>query len=70
MIDRLWTMWRDENPGLRYTYNGTSTLLDPAGGTPEVDNSTVLDFEILENETVTLGSVGNTMTGRYCYIHV
>lgn len=70
MIDRLWTMWQDEHPDQRYTYNGTSTLLDPVGGTPEVDNSTVLDFGILENDTVTLGDVGDPMAGSYCYIYV
>lgn len=70
MIDRLWSAWQDAHPELRYTYNGTSTLLDPPGVTPEVDNATVLDFGILDNRTLTLGDVGDPMSGPYCYIYV
>ncbi|KAL1960952.1 hypothetical protein VTO42DRAFT_4840 [Malbranchea cinnamomea] len=68
-IDRLWTLWQAENESRRYQYNGTSTIYNPVGVTPEVDNDTVITF-VPVGEDVTLREVANPMSGRYCYVYV
>lgn len=70
MLDRLWAMWQDGHPGLRYTYNGTSTIFNPPGVTPEVDNSTVMTFGLV-GDPITVGEIADTMSGApYCYVYV
>ncbi|KAL2822469.1 hypothetical protein BJX63DRAFT_441162 [Aspergillus granulosus] len=68
-IDRLWAIWQDEDERRRDTYNGTSTFLDPVGGTPEVDGETVITFVPLGDE-ITLDEAKDPMRGRYCYQYV
>ncbi|KAI3399315.1 hypothetical protein diail_7270 [Diaporthe ilicicola] len=69
-LDRLWSMWQDGHPELRYTYNGTSTIFNPPGVTPEVDNSTVMTFGPL-GDSITVGEIADTMgMTPYCYIYV
>ncbi|KAJ1337496.1 tyrosinase [Microdochium nivale] len=66
-IDRLWAAWQAMDPvARRYAYNGTSTVFNPVGVTPEVDNATLMDFGILASP-VTLGAVADPMVGMYCY---
>lgn len=69
-LDRLWSMWQDRHPELRYTYNGTSTIFNPVGVTPEVDNSTVMTFGPL-GDPITVGETADPMGGTpYCYVFV
>lgn len=71
MLDRLWTKWQDIDPSTRrYQYNGTSTFQNPVGVTPEADNSTVMDFGVLDESVVTLGDVANPLASPYCYIYI
>ncbi|KAH7041268.1 uncharacterized protein B0I36DRAFT_371542 [Microdochium trichocladiopsis] len=66
-VDRMWTTWQDMDPATRrYAYNGTSTIFNPVGVTPEVDNSTIFDFGILA-PPMTLKEGANPMSGMYCY---
>ncbi|KAI1125549.1 hypothetical protein F5Y10DRAFT_294531 [Nemania abortiva] len=68
-IDRLWTMWQAQDPASRrYSYNGTDGFMNPPD-TPEVTNTTVLDFGVLGG-MVTLEEIANPMAGRYCYQYV
>ncbi|KUI61173.1 Tyrosinase [Cytospora mali] len=70
MLDRLWAMWQDDHPDLRYSYNGTSTFLNPPGVTPEVDNSTVMTFGRV-GDPITVGETADVMSGApYCYIYL
>lgn len=70
MVDRLWALWQDGHPALRYTYNGTGTIFNPPGVTPEVDNSTVMEFGIVGGP-IKVGEVANVMSGApYCYVYV
>ncbi|KAI0522314.1 hypothetical protein F5B22DRAFT_470573 [Xylaria bambusicola] len=68
-IDRLWTMWQAHDPtSRRYAYNGTNTYMS-LPDTPEVTNSTTLDFGVLGGK-VTLEEIADPMAGRYCYQYV
>lgn len=70
MLDRLWSMWQDTHPDLRYTYNGTSTIFNPVGVTPEVDNSTIMTFGTV-GDPITVGETAETMLGKpYCYVYL
>lgn len=69
-LDRLWAEWQDRHPALRYTYNGTSTMLNPPGVTPEVDNSTVMTFGVV-GDPITVGETADTMgMTPYCYVYL
>lgn len=70
MVDSLWALWQDDHPGPRYTYNGTSTLFNPPGVTPEVNNSTVMSFGTV-GDSITVGETADPMYGApYCYLYV
>ncbi len=68
-IDRVWALWQAEDEERRGTFNGTSTLGNPVGVTPEVDGDTVMSFGVVGGN-VTLREVADPMAGRYCYIYV
>lgn len=69
-LDRLWAEWQDRNPDLRYTYNGTSTVFNPVGVTPEVDNSTVMTFGVA-GDPITVGETADPMgMTPYCYVYL
>ncbi|KAG8159470.1 hypothetical protein KVR01_011131 [Diaporthe batatas] len=68
-IDRLWAGWQDRHPELRYTYNGTSTIFNPPGVTPEVDNTTVMSFGAV-GDSITVGETADPMgLTPYCYVY-
>ncbi|KAH7037658.1 uncharacterized protein B0I36DRAFT_69380 [Microdochium trichocladiopsis] len=68
-VDRQWSMWQDADESRRFSYNGTSTVLNPVGVTPEVSNSTVITFGVLGDD-MTLEEVAYINQGRYCYQYV
>lgn len=69
-LDRLWSIWQDRHPELRYTYNGTSTVFNPPGVTPEVVNSTVMNFGPV-GDSITVGETADPMGRKpYCYVYV
>ncbi|ROV93607.1 hypothetical protein VMCG_08113 [Cytospora schulzeri] len=70
MVDRLWALWQDGHPDLRYTYNGTGTIFNPPGVTPEVDNSTVMTFGTV-GDPITVSEIADVMSGApYCYVYL
>lgn len=70
MVDRLWALWQEGHPGMRYAYNGTSTIFNPPGVTPEVVNSTVMSFGIV-GDPITVGETADPMSGApYCYVYL
>jgi len=69
MLDNVWNQWQSIDPvNRRYQYNGTSTILN-TNATPEVSNSTVIDFYVLGPST-TLETVADPLSGPYCYKYV
>lgn len=69
-LDRLWAAWQDRHPELRYTYNGTSTIFNPPGVTPEVGNSTVMSFGAV-GDPITVGETADPMgMTPYCYVYL
>ena len=69
-MDRQWSIWQAADEGARrFSYNGTSTVLNPVGVTPEVSNSTVITFGVLGDD-MTLEEAAYTNKGRYCYRYV
>lgn len=69
-VDRLWAGWQDRHPDLRYTYNGTSTIFNRPGVTPEVDNSTVMTFGVA-GDPITVGETADPMgMTPYCYVYL
>lgn len=69
-VDRLWASWQDGHPGLRYTYNGTGTIFNPVGVTPEVTNSTVMTFGAA-GDPITVGETADPMgMTPYCYVYL
>lgn len=70
MLDRLWANWQDDNEDLRYTYNGTSTIFNPPGVTPEVDNSTMMTFGVA-GDPISVGETADPMgMTPYCYVYL
>lgn len=69
-LDRLWADWQDANPGLRYTYNGTSTVFNPPGVTPEVDNSTMMTFGVVGDPIAVGETADPTGMTPYCYVYL
>ncbi|KXJ97681.1 hypothetical protein Micbo1qcDRAFT_200339 [Microdochium bolleyi] len=66
-VDRMWATWQDADPAARrFAYNGTSTIFNPVGVTPEVNNATVMHFGVLA-PPMTLGEGMDPMAGMYCY---
>lgn len=69
MVDRVWTMWQDLGPEQRrFTYNGTTGLLDPPDA-PLVNNDTVISWGVL-SEDKKLWELADPMAGDYCYRYV
>lgn len=69
-VDRLWAAWQDAHPALRYTYNGTGTIFNPVGVTPEVDNSTAMTFGVA-GDPITVGETADPMgMTPYCYVYL
>lgn len=69
-IDRLWATWQAEDEkDRRFQYNGTSTIYNPVGVTPEVSDDTVMTF-VPVGEDTTVGEAADPMDGRYCYRYV
>lgn len=69
-LDRLWAAWQDRHPELRSTYNGTSTIFNPQGVTPEVNNSTVMTFGAV-GDPIKVGETADPMgMTPYCYVYL
>lgn len=68
MLDKVWDDWQAADPvNRRYVYNGTSTLFN-ADTTPEVTNSTVLEYGVLGRATAE--EVQDPLSGPYyCYMY-
>lgn len=65
MVDKVWYDWQAVDPASRrYVYAGTSTIFN-GDATPDVVNSTVINYGRLGSTTVE--AVQDPMSGPYCY---
>ncbi|OOF95563.1 hypothetical protein ASPCADRAFT_170305 [Aspergillus carbonarius ITEM 5010] len=66
MVDRVWTLWQQEDPESRLeAVNGTGIVHDPPDA-ELVTLDTVMDFGVLD-EARKVGEVMNVNGGMYCY---